>query len=255
MFRLFSCVIAALGILIGPVAAGWTLESASESAELPANAAFIESEVSRDGAAARLQGVRADSRQAEFVVIDNPIAGTGRLDEAMRAGGFFAGVNGGYFHPDFRPVGLEIADGEEIHPFERAKLLSGVFAVADDKPGLLRSPEFQNSSKITQALQAGPFLISNGSPTGGLNDTRRARRTVLATDGKTGWALLLVSPVTLAEAAEILAVPGIVPGLTISRALNLDGGSSSALWAATSPRPFYFREFTTVRNYVGLRAR
>lgn len=42
-------------------------------------------------------------------------------------------------------------------------------------------------------------------------------------------ALLATQPVTLAVLAGILATPGLLPELKIARALNLDGGSSTAL--------------------------
>ncbi len=250
-------VIALTAVMVFPASAraGWNVVSVNESASLPANAVFIEGEFEKNGATVRLHGVRADDRKIAFAVVDNPVDGEGGLDKAMKAGGFFAGVNGGYFHPDFRPVGLEIADGKEIHPFERAKLLSGVFAVVGGRPRLVRSSDFVLSPKVTHALQAGPFLVSNSESSVGLNDTKRARRTVIATDGKSGWAILLLSPVTLADASEIMNTPGAIPGLNVVRALNLDGGSSSALWAATSPKPFYFREYGSVRNYLGLRSR
>lgn len=235
--------------------AQWQLVSSEDSAALPGGAAFVESEIEKGGATVKIQGVRADDRKVSIAVVDNPVAGEGRLATAMAEGGFFAGVNGGYFHPDFRPVGLEIADGREVHPFERAKLLSGLFAVVSGRPRLMRSSEFEKSAKVTQALQAGPYLVADGSVTAGLNDTRRARRTIIATDGKNGWGVLLMSPVTLADAAQIMATPGAISGLEITHALNLDGGSSSALWAATEPRPFYFREYGAVRNYIGLRVK
>jgi uncharacterized protein YigE (DUF2233 family) len=232
--------------------AGWEVASAGTTASLPAGSVFIESEVIRDDFAVRIHGVRLDDRKVRFVVVDNPVDGRGTLEEAMRSQGCFAGVNGGYFHADFRPVGLEIAGGRVIHGFERAKLLSGVFAVTSGKPRLMRSGDFQSSSKVSDALQAGPFLVFDGQPTDGLNDAKRARRTVVATDGKNGWAILLMSPVTLADAAAILSTPGVLDGLKVAQALNLDGGSSSALWAATEPKAFYFREYGTVRNYLGL---
>lgn len=235
--------------------AGWDIASAKATAELPAGSFFLESELLREGVAVRIQGVRADDRKVRLVVVDNPVAGRGTLDEAMRAQGCFAGVNGGYFHADFRPVGLEIAAGREVNGFERAKLLSGVFAVTSGKPRLMRSSEFQASPKTSEALQAGPFLVADGVPIAGLNDVKRARRTVIATDGKNGWAILLLSPVTLAGAAEILSTPGALDGFKVAQALNLDGGSSSALWAATEPKAFYLREYGTVRNYLGLQAK
>jgi exopolysaccharide biosynthesis protein len=57
--------------------------------------------------------------------------------------------------------------------------------------------------------------------------------------------------VSLAEMAAILATPEIFSDAKIVRALNLDGGSSTALWVRGTP-PFYQREWKGVRNYLGI---
>ena len=63
------------------------------------------------------------------------------------------------------------------------------------------------------------------------------------------------SSVTLAELGVILADPALVPtGMKIKRALNLDGGSSTALWVQRpgAEAPFYLSEFGIVRDFVGI---
>jgi len=244
-----------LAILLALLAASaaraeWALTFEKVVAELPGGAVFIEREVQQDGAAVRIQGVVFREKNHQLAVIDNPKRGS--LGEAMAASGAIAGVNGGYFHEDFTPVGLEIAGGTTINGFERAKLLSGVFVVKGRKPRLVRSSGYERSKNDAHALQAGPFLVDDGEPPAGLNDTRRARRTVIATDGRDRWAILLFSSVTLAEAARILATPSVFGDFRVARALNLDGGSSSALWVATGPKPFYLREIGSVRNFVAV---
>jgi uncharacterized protein YigE (DUF2233 family) len=230
--------------------ADWEPAFRNELATLPGGARFVEREVRQDGRAVRVQGVFFREKQAKFAVLDN--AGGGSLGEAMTASGAIAGTNGAYFHADTTPVGLMIAGGKKIHGFERAKLLSGVFVVTKGRPRIIRAAKFTASGADTEALQCGPFLLEGGGIIPGLNAIRPARRTVVATDGAGGWALLLFSPVTLADAAKILAAPQVWPDFRIERALNLDGGSSSALWVATTPKPFYLREFGTVRNFLAI---
>jgi hypothetical protein len=58
--------------------------------------------------------------------------------------------------------------------------------------------------------------------------------------------------VTLAQLAKILATAGITPDLKVQRALNLDGGSSSAFWFAGEREPFSISEQKTVRNFLGV---
>ena len=88
-----------------------------------------------------------------------------------------------------------------MHPFERAKLLSGVLAVRKGRIELVRSGQFKTGSDVQEALQAGPWLVEKGAPVAGLDDKRSARRTIVANDGKGQWALIATSPVTLADAA------------------------------------------------------
>lgn len=242
----------ALALTTGPSAvASWDLAFSKSLYEFPAGAQFMEREARADDIAVRIQGVIFDSREYRIAVIDNEGAAESLASAALAAGAI-AGVNGGYFHPDFRPVGLEIAGGKQWNGFERAKLLSGAFVATKGRPKLLRAAEFKASSGNTDALQAGPFLVDGGAATAGLESTRPARRTVLATDGKDKWAILLMSRVTLAGAAEILSSKEIFSDFQVDRALNLDGGSSSALWVDTPEKPFYLRELTPVRNFLAI---
>jgi len=230
--------------------AEWKPEFRNEPAALPGGAKFIEREVRKDGHAVRIQGVFFREKQARFAVVDN--AAGQSLGEAMAAHGALAGTNGAYFHPDATPVGLMVAGGKTIHEFERARLLSGVFVVTKGRPRIVRSSKYTAAAGNSDALQAGPFLVEDGRVIAGLNATRAARRTVLATDGAGGWALLFLSSVTLADAGRILVAAAVWPDFRIDQALNLDGGSSSGLWVATTPKPFYLREFATVRNFVAI---
>jgi uncharacterized protein YigE (DUF2233 family) len=166
-----------------------------------------------------------------------------------------AGTNGGYFHPDRTPLGLLVCDGRQVHPLERAKLLSGLATVTTRGVSLQRVAEFRGSRAARQALQAGPFLVDGGKAVAGLNATKSARRTAILSDGRGGIALLISTSTTLAELAQILATPGMVPGLKVVRALNLDGGSSTGIWIRQPGGAYCERPFKSVRNYVGIVAR
>jgi hypothetical protein len=96
------------------------------------------------------------------------------------------------------------------------------------------------------------MLVEGEHPTAGLNQERSARRTIVATDGRGRWALIYLTSVTLADAARILTTPSALGDWVPTSALNLDGGSSSGLWAATSPAQVSLSEFGHVRNYIGI---
>ena len=133
-----------------------------------------------------------------------------------------------------------------------SKLLGGLVVVKMDRIALVRTAEFRASADVREALQAGPFLVDAGKAVTGLNDTRRAARTVVFAGDAEIFGVLICKSATLAETARMLATPGSFPGSHIARALNLDGGSSTALWVKGEPSPFYSREWKGVRNYLAI---
>jgi uncharacterized protein YigE (DUF2233 family) len=198
---------------------------------------------------ARLDLALFSTKAATLRVIDNPTGADDLAAVMLRTRGV-AGVNGGYFDPQDAPLGLVISDGKLIGPLRKARLLSGLIAVTKGRVELLRYAEYSPRKIVTAALQCGPFLVDGGNTVPGLNDTRSARRTFILTGGSDRVAVGFCSRVTLAELGDILTTPRIVPELKVQRALNLDGGSSSAFWFAGEGGPFSIREQKTVRNFV-----
>jgi hypothetical protein len=183
-------------------------------------------------------------------VIDNS-SGEG-LADAMVKEKCGAGVNGGYFDPDFAPVGLRIVDGRQLAPLLRARLLTGVLISSPGGIKIVRPREFSNQAKIDAAIECGPMIVDLAAAVPGLDRTRSARRTFAAVDRRDHAALGACSGVTLAELAQILAAP-VAADFKIQRALNLDGGSSSAFWfKGESGNPFSISEQKTVRDFVGV---
>ncbi|MDQ6624282.1 MAG: phosphodiester glycosidase family protein, partial [Verrucomicrobiota bacterium] len=170
------------------------------------------------------------------------------LGEIMPRAGAIAGTNGGYFDPEYAPVGLLVSDGHLVAPLRKARLLSGVVSVVNGRVRIQRPAEFSLKSKPTAARQCGPFLLEHGKPIAGLNETRAARRTFCATFSDARAALGYCSAVTLAQLAEILAA--LDP--KVERALNMDGGSSSGFWFAGANGVFQIREGKTVRDYLAI---
>jgi exopolysaccharide biosynthesis protein len=178
--------------------------------------------------------------------------GADGLGEMMRHEECLAGVNGGYFDENFAPLGLRIANGQIIAPLKRARLITGVLVASPRGVQIVRSGEFSRRVGVTAAIQCGPFLVDRGQPISGLNDSNLARRTFAATSSSR--ALVGVcSGVSLAELAKILATTSLAEDLKIERALNLDGGSSSAFWfARENGRAFSISEQKPVRDFVGI---
>jgi Phosphodiester glycosidase len=186
-------------------------------------------------------------------VIDQPTLSRGDLARLMQQQRCLAGVNGGYFDPDFAPIGLRIVNEQMMAPLQRARLTTGVLFASSRGVQIMRTREFSRRPKVTAAIQCGPFLVDLAQRVPGLNDSHLARRTFAAT--ATGhWALLGVcSEVSLAELAKILATTQFAGDLKIERALNLDGGSSSAFWfARENGSAFSIPEQKTVRDFVAI---
>lgn len=240
-------------LALAPLRAGWTLQSSERLATGSPAITLVRKTVANSGTA-EIHAVFFNVKHCAVRVLDHPGA-AGDLGSAMRANGCLAGVNGNYFRSGRASVGLVISDGRTLHPLERAKLLSGVLTASPSRFSLLRFAEFAPDAPVAQALQAGPFLVDRGEAVHGLEAARAAARTVVLADGKGAGALLVCKSVTLAEMAAILSTPGIISEMRVSRALNLDGGSSSGLWVDAAPHPFYLPENKNVRNYLALMLR
>ncbi len=251
MARLSAFVFALF--LVGPVRADWTITTSQTEWGTVAGVehrrtVLTESETDER---ATIDLALLSTKSATLRVIDNP-AGEGNLAAVMRRENYLAGVNGGYFDPENKPVGLLISDGKVIAPLRKARLLSGVMIVSDGRIQLLRVVEYSSKRRATAALQCGPFLVDRSQPVPGLNDTRAARRTFVAIGGPDRAAIGFCSDVTLAQLGKILATPGVAPDLKVQRALNLDGGSSSAFWFAGERGPFSISEQKTVRDFLAI---
>ena len=210
--------------------------------------------IARGGDTATLHFVSFDANRQTFAVYDQGELGRASLAETMAAHHCLAGVNGGYFQPDFEPVGLLVADGKLVRGPSRARLLSGALVVTDHHITLRRSTEPLPGMHARHAVQSGPFLVEGGRPVPGLNNARSARRTAVFTDGNRRWGLVSTSALTLEELGSVLADPPLLPGGgKIERALNLDGGSSTSLWVEQPGQaPLSLREFGIVRDFVGI---
>jgi uncharacterized protein YigE (DUF2233 family) len=162
-------------------------------------------------------------------------------------------VNGGYFDEEFAPIGLRIVNEQMIAPLRRARLITAVLLASPRGVQIMRTREFSPRSDVNAAIQCGPFLVDLGQHIRGLNDSHLARRTFAATATNERALLGVCSEVSLADLATILATTPIAGDLKIERALNLDGGSSSAFWfARENGSAFSIPEQKPVRDFVGV---
>ncbi len=234
--------------------AEWRVVSCEPQATAGSGVVHLLSQVEENesGQRATLHLAVFPTKTATLRVIDDEGQAHAGLAETMQREKSIAGVNGGYFDPDHKPIGLLVEDGLVVVPKQKARLLSGVVSVVNGRVQIQRAAEYTPKMAPTAARQCGPFLVERGKAVAGLNDTRRARRSFVAVGGGDRAAIGYSSHVTLAQLGAILATPGVAADLKIPRALNLDGGSSSGFWFGGEGGPFSIREQKRVRDYLAV---
>ena len=238
-----------------PQASTWQPSEAIKSQSLGRGATHHQFTASREGERVEVQLVVFDSRYSALRVIDQPSprAGGWVISQLMSSHRALAGVNGGFFHPNFEPLGELVANGRKLGKFTDNRLISGSVLVVNREPYLVWNAEFLGESGVSELIQGGPRLIDAGQPIPRLNASKSAPRTFVATDGKRMWAIGVVRATTLAGLADLLATPGLLPDIRIRRALNLDGGQSTAFWARTAAGHEISQPgWSTVRSYLAV---
>ncbi len=241
-------------LLFSTAKAQWT-QISSQSEPSPVRGLehrYIVVEDSAAGDRASLELAIFSTKSCRLRIIDQPNEPRLDLEEAMSRGNFLAAVNGGYFDPDDKPIGLLMVDGTIIAPLQKARLLSGVLSASAKKVQISRVAEFSLTQKPDAAVESGPMLVDLGKPVRGLESRRPARRTFAATGAGDKLVLGFCSDVTLADLSNILATV-LAPDFKIQRALNLDGGSSSAFWfKRANGSAFSIAEEKPVRDFVAI---
>lgn len=139
-------------------------------------------------------------------------------------------VNAGFFTPDGKPLGLRISDGKMLSPLKPISWW-GIFYLRDNTPAMSSFKAFKLNNDIDFAIQAGPRLLVNSSTLHlkeGIDN-----RTAIGYN-KNNDIIIVVSEdaqLTTVQLAEILGRSERNGGLGCLFALNLDGGSSSQVYA------------------------
>jgi len=259
----FLLTSALLTALLSPVHGQWKIVDDSP-AQRPDSAFVYERKIVTNpndtglfSSSKKIDLVWFDGNKHTFRVVDNG-PGMNRYPDmvtALRKNGCLAGCNGGFFLKDNAPSGLMIAGSESTGRFGQGGLLSGlILSSGNVNPYLLRRAEYDAAKyKPTDLVQAGPFLVDQSVTVNGLSDENARRRTFILHDGGDMFAIGLSDTFTLAELGIILAHKDFSPTRKIHRALNLDGGTSSGLWATFGKDAgLSIEPYKPVRNYVGI---
>jgi uncharacterized protein YigE (DUF2233 family) len=214
--------------------------------------------IQTDGSSARFWLTCFTEDKFSIRVIDNAGPGdTARyktMDVPLRAGGAFAGANGGFFNrTPFEPVGLMISEGRRIGRFDPDSWMKGIFVVRGTRLALESAETFKtDETDISGAIQSGPWLVRGGRAETDNSRGRPTARTFIGHDGKGRWFLGVSSDCSLHHLAGFLRSKEVLAVVDVQWALNLDGGPSTGIWVRGAQHDFYRQEKSTVRNYLAV---
>lgn len=150
--------------------------------------------------------------------------------ELARKEGAAIVINGGFFTPEHRSIGLIVKGGRELNPIHRTSWWS-IFAMSGDRAMIMTPKEFKSAKDVAAALQAGPRLVVDGAVPR-LKEGEAARSAVGITgDGKVVLAVTQGASVSMSELARRMGATRFDGGLECPNAMALDGGGSSQLYA------------------------
>lgn len=167
------------------------------------------------------------------------------INELARKNHAMLAINGGFFDNNYRPLGLRIYQQQEHNPVKKISWW-GIFLIKNQIPSIISSREYEPDSHTQFAIQSGPRLIINGTiphlrpgvaERSALGLTRRNKLIVLVTEK---------ALITTTELAHLMKAPP----LNCYNALNLDGGSSSQLYAHIQSFKLNVHGFSNVSDAI-----
>lgn len=155
---------------------------------------------------------------------------TTELGDVLRRTNAELVVNGGFFDPNGKALGLAISDGVPLSRLSKA-MSGGVLTTDGERARLWESETFTLPEATRFAIQCKPRLVVDGAPNVRRDDGRRSERTALCVrdGGRT------VDVVVVRDEAGDLGGPSLFAlGRFLARrgcesALNLDGGPSTGV--------------------------
>lgn len=149
------------------------------------------------------------------------------VEEMAKHSNALIAINGGFFDEKYRSLGLRVGHGHHYTPLKPISWWS-VFYTVRNKPYVTRASQYQTQSRsVDFAIQSGPRLLIGGKIP--KLKPAIAERTALGITKKNKVILLITEHAamsTTALAKRMKAFP-----LYCEDALNLDGGSSTQIYA------------------------
>ena len=160
------------------------------------------------------------------------------------------GINGGFFDNTFHPLGLRIQKHKLENPI-KAISWWGIFYIRDHKAHISSPKQFSRSDSVEFAIQSGPRLIIDGHiPSLKPGEAERSALGITA-DGKIIILVSAGSPMSTQKLAHFMQQPP----LSCLNAINLDGGSSSQLYARIGSFALNVHNFSNVSDAIVVKTR
>lgn len=171
------------------------------------------------------------------------------LQQLMREQNAIIAINGGFFAPDDKPLGLLISQGKLLNSL-RPTSWWGVFSILGTQPKITARKDYQPDPAIDFAIQAGPRLLVNGQIPNTTSNIDYRTALGITKDGRIIIAVTENLMLTTQELAEIMRRSDKEGGLGCINALNLDGGHSTQMYTRLSNLLLQVPSFTQVADAV-----
>jgi len=159
-------------------------------------------------------------------------------------------VNGGFFDQDFKPLGLRITNKKLKNPLKGISWW-GIFYVKDNKPYISNPKHFYQDEQIDFAIQSGPRLLIRGKIPSLKQGIADRSALGITADGKVVIIVSTNAAMTTEELARLLKASP----LNCTDAINLDGGSSSQLYAHINSFHLNVHGFSNVSDAIVVKKR
>lgn len=156
-------------------------------------------------------------------------------------------INGGFFTPEHKSIGLLVKDGKQISPLHRTSWWS-IFTIKNDRPMIVKPGQFQLTRSTQMALQVGPRIAIDGK-TPKLKEGLAIRSAVgITKDKHVVVAITSGHGISMNELALRMKNSIWQGGLECPDAMALDGGSSSQIFAKIGKFEYSQQGFVNVTN-------
>ena len=154
-------------------------------------------------------------------------------------------INGGFFDHNFRPLGLRINEGSVENPLKSISWW-GIFYIQNNQAHISNVRRFKHSPDIEFAIQSGPRLLIKGKIPSLKHGVADRSALGITADGRVIILMTTNAAMTTTELARLLKSPS----LNCVDAINLDGGSSSQLYAHVNSFQLNVHGFSNVSDAV-----